>query len=83
MTSRDFRISALHDVDMAGMPIHILAVGGANQAQLLDIDTASGLQGTAGAGLVGSAVLALAPNALDGDALTPDALSSQAGRLDS
>jgi hypothetical protein len=75
MTSRDFRTSALHDVDMAGMPVH--------EAQLLDVDTASGLQGTPGLGVVGSAVLALALYALNDDTLTPDALSSQAGRLDS
>jgi hypothetical protein len=85
MTSRDFRTSALHDVDMAGMPVHIAAgrVGGANEAQLLDVDTASGLQGTPGWGVVGSAVLALALYALNDDTLTPDAFSSQAGRLDS
>ena len=53
MTSRDFRTSALHDVDMAGMPVHIAAgrVGGANEAQLLDADTASGLQETPGLGV--------------------------------
>jgi hypothetical protein len=75
----------LHDVDMAGMPVHIAAgrVGGANEPQLLDADTASGLQGTVGVGVVGSAVLALALYALNDDALTRNALSSQAGRLDS
>jgi hypothetical protein len=84
MRSRDFKTSALHDVDMAGMPIHIAAgrLGGANQAQLLDVDTPSGLQGRPGVGVVGSAVLAVAPYALNGGASMLDVWSSQAGRAD-
>jgi hypothetical protein len=84
MTSRDFRTSALHDVDMAGMPIHMHAgrVGVANPAQPLDAYTAFGLQVTAGVGTVGSAVVALALRVLNGGASILDAWSSRAGRLD-
>jgi hypothetical protein len=84
MRSRDFSTSALHDVDMAGMPIHMHAgrVGVANPAQLLDAYTASGLQVTAGVGAVGSALVALALRVLNGGASILDGSSSQAGTLD-
>jgi hypothetical protein len=83
MRSRDLRTSALHDVDMAGTPIHIHAgqVGIANPVLLFGVDTASGPEVTVGMS-VGSAVLALAPYVLSGAASILDASSSQAGRLD-
>jgi hypothetical protein len=81
MRSRDFSTSALHDVDMAGMPIHIAAgrVSVADRAQLLGVTTASGLRGRAGVGVVGAAVLALALYSLNGDALILDASSPESG----